>query len=127
MKEWSGKIMCCKTTYEWYKEHNICVRCGQEDAVRNHVLCFRCMIDARERALKYANKHKEELKEKNKIKSKKRYAKLKELGLCTSCGKRPTKHNKVYCEYCGARVRERQRKAYLLNIYATKSMAEIRV
>ena len=53
--------------------------------------------------------------------------KLKELGLCTSCGKRPTKHNKVYCEYCGARVRERQRKAYLLNIYATKSMAEIRV
>lgn len=119
--------MCSRNNYEWYKEHNICVGCGQEDAVRNHVLCFRCMINARERASAYANNHKDELKEKSRIKSKKRYEKLKELGLCTSCGKRHTKFNKVQCEYCSAKNRERQRKAYLLNVYATKSMTEIRV
>lgn len=119
--------MCSKSNYEWYKEHHICVRCGQEDAVRKHVLCFRCMMKGRERDLIYSNKHREEIREKSRINSKKRYEKLKALGLCTSCGKRQTKYNKVHCEYCGAKVRERQRKTYLLNVYATKSMAEIRV
>lgn len=119
--------MCDTNNYEYYKQHHICVRCGQEDAEKNRILCFRCLIKARENSLAYYYQHKEERKEKDRIKNKIRYNKLKELGLCTSCGKRQTKNNKVYCEYCSAKANERHRKKYLLYVYATKNMAEIRI
>lgn len=117
----------CNVNYEWYKKHNICVKCGQEDAVRNHVLCFRCMIKNREVTKKYADKHRIEVREKNRVSNKNRYYKLKELGICTLCGKRKTKSNKVYCEHCASRRNARNRKKYLLNIYTIKNMSEIRV
>lgn len=119
--------MCDITNYEYYKKHNICVRCGQEDAEKNHTLCLECMMKNRKSALAYYNKHKESINEKDRIKNKIRYNKLKELGICTSCGRRKTKNNKVYCEYCSSRINARNRKKYLLNVYATKNMAEIRV
>lgn len=119
--------MCDTTNYEYYKKHHICVRCGQEDAERNHTMCLMCMMKSRESAMAYYNKHKEERKEKDRIKSKTRYNKLKSLGICTSCGKRQTKKNKVCCDYCSAKANERQRKKYLLYVYATKNMCEIRV
>jgi NMD protein affecting ribosome stability and mRNA decay len=119
--------MCDSSNYEYYKKHHICVRCGQEDAERNSTLCFRCRIKNRESSINYYRCHKEEQREKNRIKSKNRYNKLKELGLCTSCGKRQAKNNKVFCEHCAAKSRERNRKKYLLYVYATRNIAEIRV
>ena len=119
--------MCYSKNYEFYKKHHICVRCGQEDAERNHTLCFRCMIKNRESSIAYHKKHKNERIEKKREINKIRYYKLKQLGICTSCGKRKTKYNKVYCEFCNARRNERYRRKYLLNIYATKNMIEIRI
>lgn len=119
--------MCKVNNYEWYKEHHICVRCGQHDAEKNHVLCLECMMKNRESSLNYANRNREEIRKKNRISNIARYYKLKKLGICVSCGKRKTKNNKVHCQYCSAINNERKRKQYLLNIYAIKNMAEIRV
>lgn len=115
--------MCDLSNYEYYKKHHICVRCGQEDAERNSTLCFRCRIKNREASINYYNRHKEQ----NRIKSRVRYNKLKQVGLCTSCGKRQARNNKVCCDRCAAKARERNRKKYLLYVYATRNIAEIRV
>ena len=40
----------------------------------------------------------------------KKYNKLKEQEICTSCGKRHTKNNKVYCDFCASKKNERKRK-----------------
>lgn len=119
--------MCSKSNYEWYKEHHICVRCGQEKAERNHTLCLNCMMKNREESLNYNRKHRDEINAKNRVISKIRYERLKQQGICACCGKRPTKYNKVYCQHCGARRNAQYRARYLLNAYATKSMTEIRV
>lgn len=119
--------MCSKNNYEYYKSHNICVRCGQEDAERNHVLCLECMMKNRESSAKYNRKYKKERQEKNRIRAKKRYYDLKEQGICTCCGKRNTKSNKVMCSQCSKRLNYRKRQEYLLNVYANKNMCEIRI
>ena len=117
----------CSENYKLYKEHHICVRCGQEDAERNHILCLNCMMKSREYALNYTKKHKKEIQEKSRIRSKDRYIRLKEQGICTSCGKRKTIDGKVLCRNCSARVNHRNRQKYLLNVYAIKNMCEIRI
>lgn len=115
------------SNYEYYKKHHICVNCGQEDAERNSTLCFRCRIKNRERAIDYYKRHKEDIKEKKRIKNKERYNYLKENGICTSCGKRKTKNNKICCEHCAAKINERNRKKYLLYVYSIRNIADIRV
>ena len=119
--------MCNMNNYEFYKSHHICVRCGQEDAERNNTLCFRCRIKSRESSLNYYNRHREERKEANRIKASIRYNKLKSLGICTSCGKRKTSNNKTTCDYCRAKVNARNRSKYLLMVYATKNLCDIRI
>ncbi len=119
--------MCNISNYEFYKSHHICVRCGQEKAERNNTLCFRCRIKSRESALKYYNQHKEEMKETSRIKHKLRYNKLKDLGLCTSCGKRKTTNNRVICDHCRLRKNARNRKKYLLMVYAKRNLCDIRI
>ena len=117
----------CSENYKFYKEHHIFVKCGREDAERNHTLCLNCMIKARERAVNYAKKHRKEIQEKSRIRSKCRYYKLKEQGICTSCGRRYTKNNKTLCSHCSARINYRNRQKYLLNIYTIKNICEIRI
>ena len=55
----------CSENYKYYKEHHICVSCGQEKAEKDHTQCLNCMVKARERAAIYAKKHKKELQEKS--------------------------------------------------------------
>lgn len=119
--------MCNINNYEFYKSHHICVRCGQEDAERNNTLCFRCRIKNRESSINYYNSHKEERKEKNRISSQVRYNRLKNLGLCTCCGKRKTNHNRIMCNHCRAKVNARHRRRYLLMVYATRNLSDIRI
>lgn len=38
-----------------------------------------------------------------------------------------SRNNKVLCNQCSARINYRKRQEYLLNVYATKRMYEIRV
>ena len=117
----------CSESYKYYKEHHICVSCGQENAEKNHTQCLNCMMKARERALIYFKKHKKELQEKSRIRAKNRYENLKEQGICTSCGKRPAADNKILCKHCAARINYRNRQKYLLNIYASKNIYEISI
>lgn len=119
--------MCDSSNYEYYKKHHICARCGQEDAEKNSILCFRCRIKNRESSINYYKRHKEERKEQNRINNRLRYDRLKKQGLCTSCGKRQAQNSKVYCDRCAAKAKERNRKKYLLYVYATRNIAEIRV
>ena len=119
--------MCSVNNYEYYKSHNICVRCGQEDAENNHTMCLECMMKSREESLKYHRKHRKERQEKDRIRAKKRYYKLKNEKICTCCGKRPSRKGKVLCNQCAARINYRKRKAYLLNVYAAKRMYEISI
>ena len=70
------KIMCDTKNYEFYKSHHICVRCGQEIAEKNHTLCLLCMMKNREESKAYYRKHKEEKREKNRIKSQNKYHKF---------------------------------------------------
>ena len=46
----------CSINYEFYKNHNICVRCGHEDAEKGHTLCLECMMNDRERGKLYYQK-----------------------------------------------------------------------
>lgn len=119
--------MCSVNNYEYYKSHNICVRCGQEDAEKNHTMCLECMMKSREYSLKYNKKHRKERREKDRIRAKKRYYNLKEQGICICCGRRKTHNNKVMCNQCSKRLNYRKRQAYLLNVYATKNMCVIRI
>lgn len=119
--------MCNINNYEFYKKNHICVKCGQEDAERNHTMCLECMMKSRESSLAYAKKHKEKINEKSRIRSRNRYYELKKLNICTSCGKRETKYNRVLCNHCANKMNYRKRKEYLLNVYATKNMCEIRL
>lgn len=119
--------MCNINNYEFYKKKHICVKCGQVNAEKDHTMCLECMMKSRESSLAYTRKHKEELKKKSRVRSKDRYYRLKKLNICTSCGKRKTKNNKVLCNYCASKINYRKRKEYLLNVYATKNMQQIRV
>ena len=51
-KEKEGGKMCLskeekneqlRQRYYWLKEHHICVSCGQENAIKNHIYCVNCM------------------------------------------------------------------------------------
>ena len=100
---------------------------GGEDAEKNHTLCLNCMIKARERASIYSRKHKEEIREKTRVRSKNRYENLKKQGICTSCGRRKVQNNKTLCNICSARANYQRRQKYLLNVYATKNICEINI
>ena len=36
--------MCSVNNYEYYKSQKICVRCGHEEAERNHTMMKRCNL-----------------------------------------------------------------------------------
>lgn len=86
-----------KERYNWLKKHDICVMCGQENAIKNQTLCLLCRDKSRESNKKWQKNHAEKYKSYNKEAQKKRYDFRRENGLCWICGK-PT-DGKVYCKY----------------------------
>ena len=54
-----------KQRYHWLKEHHICVSCGCENAVKNHIYCIECLGKDREKSYKrFLNRSEEEKQKK---------------------------------------------------------------
>lgn len=87
-----------KTDYEWYKSKRICPRCRVNDAFENHVFCPECLEKISMGNAKYSHKREEYQKNQNKAR-RIQYAKRKQAGMCTVCGKNTAQHS-VYCNEC---------------------------
>lgn len=71
--------------YHWYKDHHICVKCGQAEAVPNRTKCDACLEKDR-------NLHRENwnnVRDVRNIYAKNRRARNKNKGMCAKCGAKP--------------------------------------
>lgn len=75
---------------------NRCTKCGKQDSytLSGRALCAVCAEKNRENSRRYYTKLG------NNPGAKKRYQRLKELGLCIDCGKYEAKSGSVRCEGC---------------------------
>lgn len=111
-----GKVMCTKCAEKvkfesaerraFFKKHNICYRCGKNKLFGNEKTCPECLAK-----VAIANK-----KMRSKISAEKqttyykmRNDRLKEEGLCRSCGQNPRVEGKTYCMSCLVKKRENGR------------------
>lgn len=81
--------------YYWYKDHGICVQCGQRDAEPNRVLCVECKAGRKPDTEKFL----------------KRYYRLKEAGLCVACGKALPVDGQLKCYECREKHRATERRS----------------
>lgn len=93
-----------RLTYNYYKEHGICVKCHRRDAALTHVLCDECAPKVR-RYEQHIDPSK--LNEKR-DKRMERYYYRKAAGLCVQCGKRKAYNGGVFCMDCTLRRRRRR-------------------
>ena len=87
-----------KETYDWYKEHGICAKCGQHDAVPGRVCCELCLVNEAIASAKYrANtpEKDEDRRVKMRARHNERRQEHKDAGICVLCNK-PATHG-VYC------------------------------
>lgn len=94
--------------YAWYKEHGICPRC-RNWAEPGKVYCKSCY-----KRMRAARERRDPTREKGKAYNRERRARLKAAGLCTCCGKSPTRDGQVLCEACKVKNRESQIKYNIL-------------
>lgn len=73
--------------YYWYKEHGICVSCGQEEAAPGKVRCEECAAKVTTRRLAAYYRQGKAQQAADLQRHKVRYARRKALGRCTDCGK----------------------------------------
>ena len=117
-----------KERYYFLKQHGMCTKCGQADAIKNQTLCINCAAKASEKTYKwYANLEENERKEYRRKYRKNRYSKLKNQGICVRCGKKKIINSKTLCDWCRKKESLRNHKRYLLNIYRTKNINDIRI
>ena len=90
--------------YYWYKEHGICVSCGQADAAPGKVKCEECAAKVADRSMAAYYRKREERKEAMRRQQRERYAKRRAKGLCADCGKK-TSAGKRLCLDCFLRRR----------------------
>lgn len=101
--------------YAWYKEHGICVRCGQEKAKENHVFCWSCLANMNDYSrIYYHSKDKprsDEQRERDKESCKCYVEKRNSQGLCWRCGLRPPigKGKYSHCRICADKVAKQKR------------------
>lgn len=98
-----------KSVYDARKALHRCVWCGRRDAytINGRAYCAEC---CRRRSGYYKKRYveKPETKEPLKRYQKERYRRLKDMGLCTRCGKRPAATGRVMCARCSSREKLRQ-------------------
>lgn len=97
--------------YYWYKEHGICVKCKEYEAVPNKVKCEVCLLKESETAKKKIDNLTEEQKEERKAlrreQERLRREKAKENGICTHCFKRKVVEGKNRCLDCIVKDKKR--------------------
>lgn len=87
------KLSYSKEVYERRKAHNVCVRCGKEDAEPGITFCIVCKMDERERAKTYYRNMSDEKRKATVSRKMARYNERKAKGLCTKCGEPAGKTN----------------------------------
>lgn len=112
------KLRYNKERAAFLKEHNMCAWCGKEKALENRRLCWDCAEKSAENSAKRRRcmtpneKHVRNAERNERLRN--RRQKLREAGLCTSCGKRKPADGKVQCKLCRNRhntiARERRRR-----------------
>ena len=90
--------------YYWYKEHGICVSCGQEEAAPGKVRCEECAAKEATRRLAAYYQQGKAQQAADLQRHKVRYARHKALGRCTDCGK-TVSTGKRLCLDCSLRRR----------------------
>lgn len=100
-----------KELADWYRNHHICPKCGQNDAFGSYIHCAECLEKITLNNIKNRTEHPEKVKEyteKYKEKRKKQRQERKQKGLCITCGKKADKG--VYClEHWLKRQRNREK------------------
>jgi len=94
-----------KERRDWLKKYGLCINC-KEKAEPGKLYCFECAEKASARSRRY---HQEHAQEKNE-RSRNRYSRLKESGICVRCGKRQAEKGKAHCSTCLAYCRIRDEK-----------------
>lgn len=93
--------------YDYYKSHGICVDCGQENAKRGYVRCWRCLINRRELQAERKAEWSDEKRNAINKQSNEWWANArkerKENGLCPRCGGERKDKKFVMCEKCRAK------------------------
>lgn len=93
-------------SYNWYKSHNICPRCGQADAAKGKTYCLNCLDKQAVTTMMYRVTH--DTQEQNRMHCRSRYARAKQEGICVRCFKRKARVGKVSCQICFNKIREKQ-------------------
>lgn len=94
-----------KERRDWLKKYGLCIYC-KDKAEPGKLYCFECAEKVAARARRYHQEHAEEKNER----SRNRYNRLKQEGICVRCGKRPVEKGKVHCSTCLAHCRIRDEK-----------------
>lgn len=93
-------------SYNWYKSHGICPRCGQADAVKGKVFCLNCLDRQAVAAMVYRSSH--DTTESNRVRCRERYRKARETGICVRCYQNKAREGKATCQICFSKIREKQ-------------------
>lgn len=103
--------MSSKALRQMYKEHHICIHCGQNDAMPGRVSCVECLAKDLERHTKAYENLSDETKatylQKHKLRQREKRQRLKEQGICPICMKRPVSKGFKSCIEC--RTKEKQK------------------
>lgn len=91
------KVKVNMERYYFYKSHGICVKCGQQEALLNHVHCADCIYKINESANK-KSQNPEVMNRRREIRKKCRSKKI-ENGICYSCSE-PVYQGYRKCKKC---------------------------
>ena len=90
--------------YQWFRAHNICVRCQSAAAFVNHIYCADCIPISNEIHRRWQKKNPEKVRQA----SKSWYARMKREGRCVRCGREnPDAGIYASCPWCRGKERER--------------------
>ena len=95
-----------------FKEYGICAKCGKRMAEPNKALCFECsemeMVYQKRYLSKMTDEEQEIFKDKSRVTAMTRYHKLKNSGICVSCGRRKALNGNVFCLDCKVRKKKKR-------------------
>lgn len=89
---------------EFYRKNRICPVCTINELFGTEKSCPECRAKDAEEKAKYREKHKEKWLEYQRHWQKQNYARNKELGICTRCGKRKADEGFFTCSICRAKT-----------------------
>ena len=100
-----------RETYQWRKQHRVCVRCGKEDAEPHKVLCAECAAKCAASNKRYWDALDDVSRQKFAQQKRALREQLKSMGLCPRCGKKALNGRK-HCLECLLKARRVSKQQY---------------